>query len=334
MSIKVVRTGLLTTIQDGGRCGYRQYGVILNGAMDLYALRIANMLVGNDEHEGAMEITLMGPKLLFEQSCLIALTGGDLTPVIDGKDVPMWRPVWVKEGSVLEFGVPKKGCRTYLSVSGGFQLPKVMGSVSTYLRAEIGGYKGRALQYGDVIGVNSPASFGEKLIDSLQKRMGNRPFAATSWTLHPTWLPSYEPNPTIRAMKGAEFDRFTEESRQDVFTKPFQVTPQSDRMGYRLQGPALTLTEPFELLSSAVAFGTVQVPSDGNPIVLMADHQTTGGYPRIAQVASVDLPLLAQVLPGRRVSFSEVSLEEAQRLYLNREKQFQYMKRIISLTVQ
>ncbi|WP_285849129.1 biotin-dependent carboxyltransferase family protein [Metabacillus litoralis] len=320
MTITTLRSGLLTTIQDLGRYGYQKYGVIVSGAMDSYSLRIANLLVGNSEGEAALEITLMGPTLLFEKDMLIAITGGDLSPTIEGASVPLWRPVFVKKGSKLQFGLQKSGCRAYLAVAGGFAVNEIMKSKSTYLRAEIGGYQGRAIQEGDILEVNSMSEGAFSQIEKLKNKQNKRPFQPANWSVRwNEFLPLIK-NPNIRVLPGTQYEKFTSHSKEQFFTQSFRVSPQSDRMGYRLSGPAIELEEKLEMLSEAVAHGTIQIPPDGNPIILLADRQTTGGYPKIGQVATVDLPVVAQVMPGQSISFTEITLEDAERLYLEKEK--------------
>ncbi|ADG07464.1 5-oxoprolinase subunit C family protein [Kyrpidia tusciae] len=317
--IRVVKPGLLTTVQDCGRVGYQKYGVIVSGAMDGFALRVANLLVGNPEGAPAVEMTLVGPRICFEERSLIAITGAGLVPRIDGAPVPLWRPVLVRSGAVLDFDPEPSGCRMYLGVAGGIDVPKVMGSGSTYLRAGIGGYKGRALQSGDVLPVGRPGEWARALMNTWASQLQGRSFVPAPWGVDPRLLPKYEPHPQVRAMTGPQFEAFSEESRRRVFEADFVVLPQSDRMGYRLDGPKLALARPMEMISEAVTTGTLQVPPDGRPILLLADHQTMGGYPKIAQVATVDLPVVAQVRPGGRLRFTRIELEEAQRLLRKRE---------------
>lgn len=331
MGLEIIKPGMLTTLQDRGRYGHQKEGIIAGGAMDAFALRVANLLAGNPEEEAVMEITLTGPTIRFTEDQLIALTGADLSPALNGEPLPMWRPLFVREGSTLSFGAPRSGCRTYLAVSGGFDIPKVMGSYATYLQAGIGGYQGRALQAGDFIPCHQPTAAGIALFSQATGTTAGHKHTAATWTPDPQLYPDYKPNPTIRAIKGPEFELFSQTSREQIWTERFQVSTQSDRMGYRLQGVSLYLDEPTELISSAVSFGTVQVPPDGKPIVLMADHQTTGGYPRILQVVTADLPILAQVMPGQTISFEEVSLEEAQQLYIRQEQHLTQLARAIHL---
>ncbi|MBD1398483.1 biotin-dependent carboxyltransferase family protein [Pontibacter sp. JH31] len=329
MSLEILKPGLLTTIQDLGRYGHQKEGIIVSGAMDTFALRVANMLVGNPQHQAALEITLTGPTIRFTTDQLIALTGADLSPALHGEAVKMWRPLFVKQGSILEFKSPQSGCRAYLAVSGGFAIPEVLGSYATYLKAGFGGFGGRALQAGDLIPCHAPTGNGMELF-----KMAAGPtegHTSTNWTPDPQRYPNYQPSPTIRAIKGPEYELFSETAKERIWSERFQVSVQSDRMGYRLQGVSLYLQEQTELISSAVTFGTVQVPPDGQPIVLMADHQTTGGYPRIAQVISADLPILAQVVPGQTIQLQEVTLEEAQQLYIRQEQNLELLARAIHL---
>lgn len=312
MSITVLRAGLLTTLQDLGRNGYQKYGVIVGGAMDNYSLRIANILTGNEENAAALEMTLTGPSLQFEQDTVIAITGGNLSPTIAGSPVPMWRPVTIKKDSILDFGPCRSGCRAYMAVSGGFTIPKVLGSNSTYLRAGIGGYEGRALQGGDILPVGQP------LIQPGTVTFPAR-FSAPQWYAGKTPVSAAGKPVSVRVLRGGQFNQFSPASQQALFQDEFRVTPRSDRMGYRLSGPALTVSEPRDMISEAVSLGTIQVPPDGNPIVLLADRQTTGGYPKIAQVVLADIPRIAQSKPGTSLRFQEVSLDEAESLYLENE---------------
>jgi antagonist of KipI len=333
MSLKVIRPGLLASIQDLGRYGFQKYGVIISGAMDAISLRIANLLVGNEEGEAAIEVTLMGTSLSFEEDLFISITGGDISPVIDGAAVPLWRPVFVKKGSVLQFKSSKSGCRAYVAVSGGFTIPEVMNSKSTYLRGEIGGYNGRALQAGDTLSCNPLPQNTRPLFQYLKSKC-TRSFYATTWYVNSEHFIHSKQASTIRVIRGAEFERFTKVSQLQFFEQEFQITPKSDRMGYRISGPIIELKESFDLISEAVTHGTIQVPQDGNPIILLADRQTTGGYPRIAQVATVDLPIIAQLKPGEKISFKEITLEEAEQLYLEQEQWIEELKVSIQFKIE
>ncbi|SDF10893.1 antagonist of KipI [Paenibacillus sp. cl6col] len=324
MCIRVKSAGMLTTVQDLGRFGLQKYGVLTSGAMDGVALRLANLLAGNEEGAAALEITLLGPQLIFEKGAVIALAGGNLSPSIDGMSIPLWRPVYVPAGSTLQFGRTVSGCRTYLAISGGLSVPEAMGSRSTYLRAGIGGLHGRALEAGDVLEMGEAAEpFNLCSLETIVMPWG------ASFAIRP----AYKENPVLRVVRGPEFDTFSEESKHRLWTEPFRVTTQSDRMGYRLADVPLTVAEPVDMISSAVSTGTIQVPPEGNPIVLLADRQTVGGYPRIAHVISVDLPLIAQVRPGGYIRFAEVTQEEAQDLYVKREQEIAQFRQGLALRI-
>ncbi|WP_043929776.1 biotin-dependent carboxyltransferase family protein [Bacillus sp. EB01] len=329
--ITVVKPGLLTSVQDLGRYGFQKYGVIASGVMDQIAHRIANILVGNEDNEPTLEITLLGPILRFEKDCLISICGGDLSPSINGLPVRTWRTIFVKGGSELRFGPAVTGTRVYLAVAGGITVPEVMNSKSTYLRAGIGGYQGRALQQGDVIRLTTPGDLSTAMMEYLEGQTGNKPFAEMDWSISSTLIPIHRKDMPIRVIKGKQFHLFDEESKRKIFSDRFEVSPQSDRMGYRLKGPQLRLEIPEELISEAVSFGSIQVPAEGNPIVLLADRQTTGGYPKIGQIATVDLPLIAQAKPGDYISFKHVTHKEAQLLFLEREENLKQLKNGILL---
>ncbi|AZR72089.1 KipI antagonist [Anoxybacter fermentans] len=301
--IRVLEPGLLTTVQDLGRWGHQQYGIPVAGAMDHLSLQIANLLVGNARDEACLEITLLGPKLMFEVDTVIAITGADLKPKLNGVAIDGWRGIPVERGSILEFGPIRSGCRGYLAVAGGFDLPVVMGSRSTYLRGKLGGFEGRALKKGDHL-----------------------PFRRYDLDLNgffPKWYftqPQYPKKKEIRVVRGPQAEMFTDEGIKTFFNSEYEVTPASDRMGYRLKGPKIEHRDGSDIISDGIPFGGIQVPSDGMPIVLMADRQTTGGYAKIGTVISVDLPLIAQSKPGDIFRFIEVTVEEAQELYLEMER--------------
>ncbi|MEC3882395.1 biotin-dependent carboxyltransferase family protein [Halobacillus sp. HZG1] len=328
--ISVLKSGLMTTIQDLGRYGYQKDGVIVSGAMDHQAHRIANLLVGNSDEAATMEITLMGPVLEFQQDAFIAICGGNLTPMIDGDSVSTWKPLYIKKGSELRFGQPKKGFRCYLSISGGFQVEKVMGSSSTYLRANMGGFDGRILEKGDQLRFGVPGSQPQYSNEQLKPADKATSFKEASWFVGPEFTNYTKNDQPIRVMQGREFDLFTEQSKEHFFKDAFKIDSKSDRMGYRLNGAALSLKNKKDIISEAVTFGTIQVPPDGNPILLLADHQTTGGYPKIGQVASVDLPRIAQMRPGEKINFTPITHEEAQRLLLEKENHFKQLQRGIA----
>jgi antagonist of KipI len=324
MSLKVHRAGILTTLQDRGRYGYQRYGMPVGGVMDEHSHRLANLLVGNPEGEATLEFTLAGPRLEFTQSALIAICGGDFAPTISGREVPLARPVLVRAGSVLDLAVCRLGCRAYLAVGGGFDVPVVMGSKSTYLPGGIGGYQGRSLRRGDELQIK-PAS--TTLYPSLQRALQTAEnFVCPKWSVHANSALLAHDHHRIRFMQGRHFMLFSEASRSQITSAEFRIAANSDRMGYRLEGPSLSLNQPGDILPEAVTFGSIQVPSDGKPIVLMANRQTTGGYPLIGEVASIDLPLLAQLPPGATLRFEPITLEQSQQLYLQREREMALMR--------
>lgn len=320
MSIEVLRPGLLTTLQDLGRYGYQRYGVVVDGAMDELSHRIANLIVGNDDGEATLELTLQGPSLVFRRPALIAVCGADMSASVDGRTLPMHRPVLVRSGCRIDFGSCQTGCRAYLAVRGGFQVAPVMGSRSTYVRGGLGGHQGRALRRGDVVetGTAEPEAF-PSLHGQLSE--GGATFATTRWRVSPLASEFARKPGVVRVMPGRNWSEFPRAMQKLLVLGEYRVGLDSDRMGYRLEGPELKPRRPLEMISEAIAFGTIQVPPDGRPIVLMADRQTTGGYPKIADVASVDLPVLAQTQPRGRIRFEVIEPELAQQLYLAREQE-------------
>lgn len=300
---EVISPGLYTTVQDLGRTGFRQYGMVVSGAMDPFALQVANLLAGNSRAEAALEITVKGPRLRLLSDCLLALAGGDLGCQLDGTPISPWQSFPAHEGQILSFTRPKKGNRAYLSVYGGFDLPPVMGSKSTYAPAQTGGLKGRPLMKGDIL-------YGPQGSSGKVKVARRR--------LSPQDVPSYSACPVVRFVWGPEKELFTVESLSAFLNGTYQITQEANRMGYRLTGPPLMLKDEVELISSAVTMGTIQIPPNGLPIILMADCQTTGGYPRLGNIISVDLPLLAQLGPGQQLRFQAIDLEKAHRLYRQR----------------
>ena len=329
----VLHPGQLTTVQDGGRFGYQAEGIPAAGAMDELALRVANLLVGNDEHAAALECTLVGPTLRFDEQMLIALGGADLGVTADGVALPLWRPISLPPGTTLTAGSAVRGCRGYLAVAGGIDVPVVLESRSTYLRASFGGVDGRALRRGDRLPLGAPTELGRRIGAAVARDRGRDRVTIGRWGASASLVPFYTASAIVRVVAGEHARLLTPDSAERMWSAEFRVGAQSDRMGYRLESgdSPLALRAPCELLSEAVAFGTVQLPPAGNPIVLMADRQTTGGYPRIGEVASVDLPLVAQLRAGDRLRFRSISLDEAQRLYLAREDNIRQARAAIAL---
>lgn len=292
-AVEVVHAGMLTTIQDLGRRGHRARGVPLSGAADMLALRLANLLAGNPDDAAGLEFTLVGPHLRFLRDTVIAVAGAEFP------GMPRWQPLNIVAGTELKFRHARAGCRGYLAIAGGVEVAPVLGSRSTYARAGLGGLDGRPLRDGDRLAV----------ADTSRRPHGR-------WHIDERILPPYSSSPTVRIVPGAQAGEFEPAALRARFT----VTAHSDRMGVRLRGGEVKRTVVTELLSTAVAPGTVQVPPDGQPIVLLADAQTLGGYPQIAHVASVDLPLVAQLRPGDTVQFEPISLGAAHQLALARER--------------
>ena len=310
MALEVLEGGMLTTVQDLGRYGYERYGVPVAGAMDPFALQAANVLVGNSLDEAALEMTIVGPTLRATASCLIAVAGADLSFRVNGRPLPLWMAIFVRRGWIIELGERKRGCRAYLAVAGGIDVPPIMGSKSTYLRGGFGGFQGRALRGGDIIPVGQTAFH----LPSLAGK-----------EFPPDRIPGYSDTPDAHVVLGPQDDYFTEAGITAFLSSEYKVSPISDRMGYRLQGAEIAHTVPCgtarcqgraDIISDGIVLGAVQVPADKQPIVLMADRQTTGGYPKIATVISADIPLLAQCMPGAStVTFKAVAVEEAQARY-------------------
>ncbi|MDE3084543.1 MAG: biotin-dependent carboxyltransferase family protein [Verrucomicrobiota bacterium] len=298
--IQIISPGALTSVQDLGRPGHRRHGVAAGGAMDPFALRMANLLVGNDENAAALEFALVGPRLKFSADALIALCGGEFG------ELQAWRPVYVRAGEEISLEKNRSGCRGYLAVAGGIDVTMVLGGRGTDLRGGFGGHEGRALRAGDVL----------KTKEAPAPKVNIE--AALHHFISPKIRPAYASSPVVRVVRGAETAEFF---LGRFYSEPFAVDSRSDRMGVRLAGPKL---ERFggvgELISSSVAPGTIQVPRDGQPIVLMADAQTLGGYPKIAHVISVDLPLVAQLRPGDKVNFQNITVEAARDLWRTRER--------------
>lgn len=294
--LRVEKPGLFTTIQDLGRPHAMSAGVPPGGAMDRFAHRAANLLTGNDENAATLECTLSGPQLVALRPCLVAITGADFDPRVNGRPAPMWTGVFLGEGDELSFAGRRWGARVYIAVAGGIGGDRWLGSLSTNLLAARGGMHGRLLAAGDVIAVSSvptgPAISGRLL--SLDHR------------------PAYADH-TLHAIAGPHVRRLDSEGRKAFFGSAFGVSRDADRMGYRLEGPVLEVSGD-ELLSFGLVAGAVQVPRSGQPILLMADHQTAGGYPVVATVASAAMPVAAQLLPGDDLWFAEVTIEAALRM--------------------
>ena len=308
-TVEVRHPGMQTTVQDLGRLGHQAVGVTPGGAMDREAAQVANWLVGNEAGAPVLEAVLLGPELRFASDALIAVTGGEVT------GLPGWRPIKARAGETLHLRRIETGARIYLAVAGGWAVPAVLNGCGTHLRAGFGGHHGRALRAADALVVGTPSAAAQAWLANPEAPV------VSGWFITPTSRPPYSSTPTIRIVRGPQAHGFSEEAWRRLLGEAYVVQSQSDRMGLRLAGPTLALGQPHEMPSEAVAFGAIQVPPDGQPIVLLADRQTLGGYPKIANVVSVDLPLLAQVKPGDTVRFREVSMTEAEKLLLDRERE-------------
>jgi antagonist of KipI len=296
MSIRVLRPGLLTTLQDLGRHGLQHVGLCPGGAMDPMALSLANALVGNSRDEAALEITVIGPELAFEEDTLVAVCGAEFQG-----SFPHNRPVLAPAGSRFNVGRAVRGARAYVSVAGGFAVDPVLGSRSTYLPGAFGGFEGRALRHGDVLPLRDPAAAGRFA------RLKKTRDGTVKWSAPPLTLPDREPV-LIHVLEGEHYASFDGNAQRAFLDTVWRIAPDSNRMGFRLAGPALVRAKDDEILSGPTALGSVQVPANGTPIALMADHQTTGGYPRIAEIASADVARLAQLAPGGTVHFARCDL--------------------------
>jgi antagonist of KipI len=294
--LRVIEPGLFTTVQDLGRPQAITAGVPPGGAMDRFAHRAANLMVGNAEGDATLECTLTGPHLVAEHSCLVAITGADLDPRVNGQAAPTWTGIFLGQGDRLSFGGRRSGGRAYIAVAGGIEADRWLGSASTYLLAVRGGMHGRNLKAGDQIGTareaTRPTVSGHQLAERLR--------------------PQYSDH-TLFAIAGPHVKRLDPQGRALLFGAGFTVSREADRMGYRLDGPRLA-TSGDELLSFGLTAGAVQVPHGGQPILLMADHQTAGGYPVVATVVSGSMPVAAQLVPGDELLFKEVTLERARQL--------------------
>ncbi|MFC2013616.1 biotin-dependent carboxyltransferase family protein [Chloroflexota bacterium] len=308
---EVIQPGPLTTIQDLGRCGYQQYGVPVSGAMDNYALRLGNLLVGNNEGEACLEITLLGLQLQILENTVVAITGADLSPSLNGISLPMWEAVILCKGDIVSLPWPKNGCRAYLAVSGGIEVPKVMGSASTYTKAQLGGLGGRALRAGDRLRTGKPQSLvvGRKVPAK--------------------YIPEYGNNYELRVLMGPQDDYFTEQGIYTFVNSEYVISAEADRMGYRLEGLHIEHKDRADIISDGIPLGAVQVPGDGLPIILLADRQATGGYTKIATVASADIPKIAQAKPGNKVKFTRITVDEAHKALREYERTIYTLKGLI-----
>ncbi|NQT05554.1 MAG: biotin-dependent carboxyltransferase [Dehalococcoidia bacterium] len=305
---EVIQPGPLTTIQDLGRSGYQQFGVPTSGALDNYAFRVGNLLVGNAEGAASLEITLPGCQLRALRETMIAIAGAELAATINGEPASVWESRLLKRGDVLSFPRLNSGCRAYLAVTGSIAVPLVMQSASTYTRAGIGGFGGRPLRKGDILQSNK---------NTASAKVARMPSE---------YIPVYGNRIALRVILGPQDDLFTEEGISTFLSSEYIVSTQADRMGYRLEGPRIQHREGADIISDGIPLGAIQVPGDGLPIILLVDRQTTGGYTKIATTVSVDIPRIAQAKPGDKINFQQVDEEQAVTLLKKYEQQMETIK--------
>ena len=300
---------MLTTVQDLGRNGYQSQGFSVAGVMDVRSFKIANLLLDNPENEAVLEFTLIGPTLQFTSDTIIAITGGDFQPTVNGEPAPMYTALYMKRGDILKFGSARTGSRGYIAFSSYLDIPVVMGSRCTNLKSKIGGYKGRKLKDEDYIGFRIKRRY---LPYFLSRKLDLDEFD--------------EEEVTLRVVMGPQDDMLTKQGIHTLLSETYTVTSDFDRMGCRLEGPFIASKNGSDIISDGIAFGSIQVPAHGKPIVLLADRQTTGGYAKIATVASVDIPKLVQRKTDHKIRFQAITVEEAQKLYLEEEEQYVAMR--------
>ena len=291
---------MLTTVQDLGRCGYMASGFQQSGAMDRFAAEAANILLDNSEKDGVLEMTMLGVKVYFDEDNVIAITGAEFTPTVtdfetgEVTELPMNRAIRIKKGDVLDCGSAKSGLRGYLAVAGGFDIAPVMGSMSTNLKCKTGGFEGRKLRAGDVIPLRNPQGWLFSMVGRVYE-----PEKRSDGTV------------TIHVIPGPQDDYFSDKGKNTFYSEVYSVTADSDRMGIKLDGAPVESIDGVDIISDGIVAGSVQIPSAGKPIIMMADRQTTGGYAKIATVITSDLPLLAQLRPGGTLRFKKVDLQYA-----------------------
>ena len=312
-AFEVIEPGILTTVQDLGRYGFSQVGVPPSGGLDAFSLRVSNLLAGNEEEEACLEVTLMGLRIRALQEVVIAITGGDLSPTLNGEPLEMWRTHLLVQDDVIAFKKVSAGCRAYLSAAGGFVVPKMMGSSSTYLSGKFGGMEGRPLRKGDVLYTSDRSS-----LDKLGLRFPS------------DWIPSFEKEVLLRVIPGPQDHHFTENGFQTFTSSSYEVTRQCDRMGVRLEGAKIERRPDVEesIISEGLIAGAIQVPGDGKPIIILTEL-VTGGYTKIATVTSTDLPRVAQLKPGDRVRLKPISVVEAHQFLKDQEERLKEFKKII-----
>lgn len=312
MGIRILKGGMLTTVQDLGRNGYQSQGFSVAGVMDVRSFKIANLLLDNPENEAVLEFTLIGPTLEFTSATIIAITGGDFQPTINGEPAPMYTAIYMNKGDILKFGSARTGSRGYIAFSSYLDVPVVMGSRCTNMKSKIGGFKGRKLQAGDYLNFRIKRRY---LPFFLSRKLEPDNFDKEA--------------DTLRVIMGPQDHKFSKQGIETFLTTEYTVTSEFDRMGCRLDGAYIAPKESSDIISDGIAFGSIQVPAHGKPIILLADRQTTGGYAKIATVASVDLPKLVQRKTDHKIRFKAITVQEAQELYRKEMAELDEMRKII-----
>ncbi|HVO36997.1 MAG TPA: biotin-dependent carboxyltransferase family protein [Candidatus Acidoferrum sp.] len=293
ITFKVLKPGLFTTVQDLGRHGYLEFGVPVSGAMDHFSLAAANLLVENDPNSACLETTLAGSELQTLKKTEIAITGGECFPKINGQNVPMWKTLRIQKDDSISFGKMESGCRAYLAIRGGINTPLVLGSRSTYVRGGFRGIEGRPLQTGDTI-----EGFDVSPLE-------------VEYEMPSEMVPQFPDNLIVNVILGPQVDMFTDKGIETFLSSRYIVTSEADRMGYRLEGPAIEHKAKADIISDALLPGAIQVPKNGKPILIMRDAQTTGGYPKIAVITFPDLDLVGQAKPNVGIEFVKVTIRQA-----------------------
>lgn len=309
MSIRIISPGALTTIQDYGRVGLCEIGFSPSGAVDFRSMELANILVGNEMGEAVLECTIIGPTIFFTRDNVIAITGAFMTPKVNDVEIPMNRAVTIKAGEVLSLGIAATGCRTYIAFAGGLLIKECHGSKSTDLKCGIGGFLGRALKSQDEIDFANPT---DKL-KGMEKHVYKQMEAIASPRI-------------IRVIMGPQDDYFTQEGIGIFLSSPYKLTNDSNRMACKLSGPIITSKKTTDIISDGIALGSIQVSLNGQPMIMLSDRQTTGGYAKIATVISIDIPSIAQCKPGDTLIFKRISLETAHKLYKGHGKSMKKLK--------
>lgn len=321
MGIRIQRPGQFTSVQDKGRYGYQRYGFGVTGVMDQTAFRLANLILGNPAEQSVLEFTIVGPKLLATEGVWVALTGGDFSAFLNGEPVPACQAVELCAGDVLDIKTARSGNYGYLAFSKALEIPKVMESDSTNVKSRVGGYRGRILKAGDELGFKTDRTLPVRDLRPIDDYRGRG--------LSPADLAFLEPDAkddVLRVILGPQQDAFKPEGIDTFLNSVYTLSNQMDRMGYRMNGPVIAHKAGADIISDGTVFGVVQVPADGNPIILMADRQTTGGYTKIATVISLDLPKLVQGKPGTGYRFQAVTVEAAQALLHETETGFNILE--------